>query len=255
MENAVLLADGLGANAYHLLLVFLRVGAAVSLFPGFGESSLPTRVKLAVALVFALIVAPATPGLGILTFPQILRIGGAEIVIGLTFGLAVRLLVLALQTAGSIAAQATSLSQILGGMAAEPMPAIGHVLVLSGITLAVVLGLHVRVAEYLIQSYALLPVGSLIAAQDMARWGTGQVARAFALALSLAAPFVIASLVYNLALGAINRAMPQLMVAFIGAPFITFGGLFLLFAGAPLLLTLWHEALLQTLANPLGVLP
>ncbi|MFA3919247.1 flagellar biosynthetic protein FliR [Ruegeria hyattellae] len=255
MEIATLLADRLGADAHHLLMVFLRVGAAVSLFPAFGERSLPARIKLTIALVFTLIVAPATPGPGVLSFPQILSIGGAEILTGLVFGIALRLLVLALQTAGSIAAQATSLSQILGGMAAEPMPAMGHVLVLSGITLAVVLGLHVLVAEYLIQSYALLPTGSVIAAQDIASWGTGQVARMFSLALSLAAPFVIASLVYNLALGAINRAMPQLMVAFVGAPFITFGGLFLLFAGAPLLLTLWHDALLQTLSNPLETLP
>lgn len=250
-----LLADRLSAEVTHLLMVFLRVGAAVSLFPGFGDRTLPARVKLAIALVFSLIVTPAIPGPGILSFPQILSIGGAEILTGLVFGLALRLLVLALQTAGSIAAQSTSLSQILGGMAAEPMPAMGHVLVLSGITLAIVLGLHVRVAEYLIQSYILLPTGSAIAPQDLASWGTGQVARMFALALSLAAPFVIASLVYNLALGAINRAMPQLMVAFVGAPFITFGGLFLLFAGAPLLLMLWHDALLQTLADPLGAPP
>ncbi|WP_372573514.1 flagellar biosynthetic protein FliR [Ruegeria jejuensis] len=250
-----LLSDRLSAEATHLLMVFLRVGAAVSLFPGFGDRTLPARMKLAIALVFSLIVTPATPGPGILSFAQILSIGGAEILTGLVFGLALRLLVLALQTAGSIAAQSTSLSQILGGMAAEPMPAMGHVLVLSGITLAMVLGLHVRVAEYLIQSYTLLPTGSAIAPRDLASWGTGQVARMFALALSLAAPFVIASLVYNLALGAINRAMPQLMVAFVGAPFITFGGLFLLFAGAPLLLMLWHDALLQTLSDPLGAPP
>ena len=49
------------------------------------------------------------------------------------------------------------------------------------------------------------------------------MAASFALALSLAAPFVIASLLYNVALGVINKAMPQLMVAFVGAPAITCG--------------------------------
>ncbi|MFC3118840.1 flagellar biosynthetic protein FliR [Jhaorihella thermophila] len=38
------------------------------------------------------------------------------------------------------------------------------------------------------------------------------------LPFSLSAPFVIASLLYNLTLGAINRAMPQLMVTLVGAP-------------------------------------
>ncbi len=80
------------------------------------------------------------------------------------------------------------------------------------------------------------------------------MAQAFALGFSLAAPFVIAGFAYNLALGAINRAMPQLMVAFIGAPAITAGGLLILMLAAPV-----HPALLGrtastlTLADPLGL--
>ena len=43
------------------LFVFVRVGAAVSLLPAFGESTVPQRVKLAIALCFTLIVGPAIP--------------------------------------------------------------------------------------------------------------------------------------------------------------------------------------------------
>ena len=74
------------------------------------------------------------------------------------------------------------------------------------------------------RSYEILPMGLPVPAADVAAWGTARVAQAFALGFSLAAPFVIAAFAYNLALGAINRAMPQLMVAFIGAPAITAGG-------------------------------
>jgi len=70
------------------------------------------------------------------------------------------------------------------------------------------------------------------------------------LAFLIAAPFVMASAIYNMALGVINRAMPQLMVAFVGAPVITFGGLFLLFVCAPLMLTTWADALEAFLVNP-----
>ena len=74
---------------------------------------------------------------------------------------------------------------------------------------------------------------------------------AFTLAFTLAAPFVITSVVYNLALGVINRAMPQLMVAFVGAPVITFGAIFLLFLSAPLVLTVWNAEFTSFLGNPL----
>ena len=39
-----------------------------------------------------------------------------------------------------------------------------------------------------------------------------------------------------------NRAMPQLMVAFVGAPAISFGGLALLLIVAPFLLDVWRNA-------------
>ncbi len=78
------------------------------------------------------------------------------------------------------------------------------------------------------------------------------MAAAFALAFSLAAPFTIASFVYNLALGVINRAMPQLMVTFVGAPAITLGGLALLLVSAPILLGIWHQCLVDFIADPFG---
>ena len=87
----------------------------------------------------------------------------------------------------------------------------------------------------------------------MSSWGVAQIANAFALAFTLAAPFVILSVIYNIALGAINKAMPQLMVAFIGAPVITAGGLFVLMLAAPFMLEVWLSALDNFLASPLRV--
>ena len=64
---------------------------------------------------------------------------------------------------------------------------------------------------------------------------------------------MVASFIYNLTLGVINRAMPQLMVAFVGAPFTTLGGLVLLLLATPIMLHHWLGALDAFLANPLGV--
>ena len=114
-------------------------------------------------------------------------------------------------------------------------------------------GLHVHIAEYLILSYDLLPPGRLPLAGDMADWGLAQVSRAFALGFSLAAPFVIASFLYNLALVVINKAMPQLMVAFVGAPALTLGGLVLLALTAPLALAVWLAMLQGFFAAPFAV--
>ena len=230
--------------------VFLRMSAFFSVMPGFGERSVPMRIKLGLAVAMTMVVLPAVTPSANLSQPLMLIV--TEILTGLILGLSLRLFVLALQTAGSIAAQATSLSQLLGGTGAEPMPAMGHVLVVAGLALAVMTGLHIKAAQFFVLSYELVPAGQFPAADLFSEWGVYRVARAFTLAFSLAAPFVILSVIYNLALGAINRAMPQLMVAFVGAPLITAGGLVLLLLAAPVMLSAWSEALDVFLAAPMA---
>ena len=235
-------------------IVFLRVGAAMALLPVFGERSVPPRVRLGLALAFSLIVAPAVASdIGVTIEPQAqMLLLASEPIIGLAFGLVLRLVIMSLQIAGSIAAQSTSLAQLMGGANADPQPALGHVLLIAGLALAAMMGLHVRIAEGFILSYRAFPPGVFPAAQAFSNWGLTHIAQAFTLAFTLAAPFVIVSLLYNVALGVINRAMPQLMVAFVGAPAITAGGLILLFLTTPLLLPIWRAALAAALSDPFG---
>lgn len=233
------------------LMVFARVGAAFAVIPAFGERLVPMRVRLGAALAMTAIVAPAvaTPPLPGEPLGLLIYLGG-EALAGLALGLTLRLLVMALQIAGTIAAQAISLSQFFGGAGAEPQPAIAQVLMLAGLALLVLMGLPERAAEYLILSYDLLPAGLWPDPGALADWGTAQVARAFALGFTLAAPFVIGAVLYNLALGAINRAMPTLMVAFVGAPAVTLAGLALLAVSAPILLGVWWQTFARVLADP-----
>ncbi|WP_147111859.1 flagellar biosynthetic protein FliR [Tateyamaria sp. syn59] len=251
MNAAAELIEVLQSQLWLGFVVFLRVGATVALLPGFGEQSVPMRIKLVIALAFTLIVAPAIAvDLPEFSMDALAVLSFTETLAGILLGLGIRLFILALQTAGAIAAQSTSLSQILGGAGIEPLPAMGYVLTVGAIALAVMAGLHVKAAELLIHSYVLLPMGLFAAGRDVADWGLGQIAYAFELAFLLSAPFLLMSVLYNLALGVINKAMPQLMVAFVGAPVITLGGLFLLFLAAPVMLSVWLSALDQFMAAP-----
>lgn len=236
-----------------LILVFARITAAVGLMPGFGSSLLPMRVRLAGAVAFTMIVWPMVPDTqGVPLLPGLL----IEIAVGVALGLSVRFLVMALQFAGSIAAQSTSLAQLLGpGAMPDPMPAIGALLSLAGVTLALVLGLHIRIAEALVLSYDLIPLGRLPVAGELAEWSIARTGHAIALGFTLAAPFVVVALAYNVALGAINRAMPQLMVAFIGAPAITGASILMMLMAAPTLLYHWNDLLARVLSAPFSVLP
>lgn len=241
------------AQVTILFLVFLRVGAAMAVMPAFGEQSLPLRVRLAATLAFTAVVAPAIadrpvpPVVAFAILPEVLA--------GLILGLGLRLLVMALQTAGAIAAQSTSVSQLFAGAAGEPQPAIGNLLTLAGLALAVSAGLHVQAARLLVLSYDILPPGRMPGAADAAAFGLARVAQAFGLAFTLAAPFAAAAMLYTLATGVINRAMPQFMVALVGAPALSFGALALLLLTAPALLAVWQSAMNAALADPFGIAP
>lgn len=249
-ELAQLMAQAQGFLA-AAFVVFLRVGAAMALMPAFGEQLLPMRVRLALAVAFTLIVLPALgPALPVAGFSPALF---AEVLIGLLLGMMLRLFVLALQVAGTMIAQSISLSQLFGGTDGEPQPAVGNLLILSGLALAVHLGLPVKLAQLLVLSYDALPPGRFPDGALVQAWGLSGVAQAFTLAFSIAMPFVLGALVYNVALGAINRAMPQLMVAFVGAPALTLGGLILLMVALPSGLMLWYGAFDAFIADPFEV--
>lgn len=235
-------------------LVFMRVGSVASLLPGFGEQSIPMRIRLLVALAFTAIVWPVVSGSFDISMQNMPVAMLTESAIGIMIGISIRLVVMALQLAGSIAAQSTSVSQIAGASATpDPMPAIGNILVMAGLALVLVSGLHVKAAVAMITSYEIMPPGFLPVGADVAAWGVAHVASAFALAITLASPFIVASFAYNVGLGAINRAMPSLMVAFIGAPAITAGAMLMLALAAPTMLSFWNGQMDLVLADPLGM--
>ncbi|SMX26139.1 flagellar biosynthesis protein FliR [Pelagimonas phthalicica] len=240
-------------SLWFYLLVFLRVSAAVSVMPAMGEQMISVRIKMVVALMMTAVVTPVVvakfagvePSLS--TFLQALA---TETLAGLFLGLALRMFMLAIQTAGAIAAQSTSLAQLLGQSGLDPLPALGNILAISALALLMVTGFHVKAIAYLVLSYEIMPAFTIPNPADVAEAGSQQVMRSFALAFTLAAPFVILSVLYNLTLGVINKAMPQLMVAFVGAPVITFGAIAFLLVSAPLMLTVWVQAMDRFLAAP-----
>ena len=243
-------ASGIASDViWQALLVFMRIGSAMSLLPAFGERSVPQRLRLMVALAFTLVVFPAVSDFGIPGEPKLAPLL-IEVVVGLLIGISLRLFILALQTAGAIAAQATALSQMFGDAVPEPQPALSNLLVLAALALAAATGLHVRLAQFLILSYQLFPLGQLPGSADVAAWGVGQIAQGFALAFSLAAPFTIAALLYNVTLGVINRAMPALMVSFIFAPALTLGSLVMMGLAVPIGLSIWLHAFNGYMASP-----
>ena len=77
-------------------------------------------------------------------------------------------------------------------------------------------------------------------AGDLAQTALGAAAQGFALALRLAAPFVAASVIWQMSVGIIARLVPRLQVYFVAMPAQILGGLAMFAALVSMLLASWQ---------------
>lgn len=213
----------LSAGLFSYMLVFARIGSAITLLPGFGEAYVSPRIRLSAALVISLVVTPlvddllpALPGSVIEMFMLIFP----EVVIGLLFGTVARLLVVGLQTAGMMIAFQTSLASamITDPTSAQQGSIIGNFFLAMGVLMIFLTDLHHLLLGGLVDSYSLFTPGVMPPAGDMAEMITGVITASFNTAMQIAAPYTVIGLVFYLGLGLLARLMPQVQVFFIAIP-------------------------------------
>ena len=257
-EIGVLIEQNL-AYLVPALGVFARLGALFYILPAIGETVVSTRIRLSIAMgVAALIIPLLAPTFGSISY----SVSGAfaliiiESIYGLLLGFGFRLMVYSLQILGNVVSQALSISQVLGeGIATEPNTTISTLLMMAGVTLLATMGVHIEAVGILVKSFEMFPLGRAPNLDGMAYWLTHKGSDAISIGITLALPFIILNFVYNAILGFLNRAMPQLMVSFVGMPAITGAGLFLLVVAAGTMLTSWTHLYFESFSGFEGLLP
>lgn len=242
------LTGDLTAWAALFITVVARLSFIVFFMPGIGEQVIPVRIRLAVLFAISALLASH----GIVTAPAVTPLGdffallGGEIAIGFFFGATLRLTIWMLNIAGTVIAQAIGLSQMLGvAMEHEAQTLTANILSLAGAAALLTANFHVVVVAAMVRIYSDVPVGML--AMVNREMLTSSFFDALTFALLLAWPFVAVNLLYNLCLGFINKALPQLMVAFVGAPFMVGAGATLFALSVAGLLYVWKERVFQVL--------
>ena len=224
----------LPALAAAFLLAFARIGAMVMLLPGFGETNIPTQVKLSIALLLTLIILPLHRNAYHVDLTSISSLGVLmvhELIIGIVLGATARVTLSALNVAGSVIAQQLGLGFVT---AVDPTQGqqgqiIGNFLTILGLTLLFATDSHYLVIAALSESYRIFSPGEIMPTGDVAALATNAFSAAFKIGLQLSAPFLVFGLVFNIGLGVLARLMPQMQVYFVGVPLSIMVG-FLIFA-------------------------
>lgn len=213
----------LTTELFALALVFCRVASAMMLLPGFGERTIMERARLLLALAVTLVVAPAV----VRTLPPMpanvfamgtLMVG--EILVGLFIGSTARLLMTAIDLAGTIMNYQIGLSsaQIFNPMLQEQSGLISVLLVLASVVIVFQTDMHHLLLRSVVDSYSLFIPGRLPPIGDLTQTVVQMTSRSFVLALQLASPFILFGIILNVALGLVSRAMPQIQVFFVSLP-------------------------------------
>ena len=233
-------------QVYAAGLIFARLGAMLMLMPGVGDGSVPARVRLAFAFLFALMLFPvlgaqagAVPATNGDMFAAVIR----EILIGLMIGSILRMMLGALGTAGEIVSLQSTLafSQTANPGQAQPSTSLSTFLTVLGVTLIMVTDLHHMFLAAIVSSYRLFPFGGGAPVGDAAQLAVQTVAQSFALGLQLAAPVVVFSLIFNIAAGLVGRVMPQFQIFFVATPLLVLTALSIFALSLGVLGMVWVE--------------
>ena len=217
-------------QVYAAGLVFARLGAVIMLLPGFGETFIPPRIRLAFALALSLMLFPVlvgkVPALPT-SAPDFALSVIRELLIGLLIGGVLRLFMTSLATAGEIISIQTTLSfaQTANPMQAAPSTTLGTFLGLIGIVLIFATNLDHLFISAIVSSFDMFPFGRNVPVSDAGQLAVQTVGRSFALGVQLSAPVIVFSLVFNVAVGLVGRVMPQFQVFFVATPLMVMLGL------------------------------
>lgn len=210
-------------SALAFMLTFVRLGAAIMIMPGVGDSFVSQKVRLhiALALSFALfpLILPHIPS-PLPGTAGLLMLIAMEFVVGLLFGTMARILMTALDTAGMVISISSGLgnAQVFNPSMAMQGSLIGAFMSVTGAALLFVTDMHHLLFRGIVESYDLFPIGAVPDAGSMADLLARTISASFEVGVKVASPLLVLTLLIYAGMGVLSRLMPQIQVFMIALP-------------------------------------
>jgi flagellar biosynthetic protein FliR len=167
-----------------------------------------------------------------------------ESFIGAVLGLITRFYALGLQFLGTVITQMIGLNTPPAGDILEDSSEgqLTNLITFAGLMVLFMMDFHHQLFLALAQSYKTWPVDDVFDAQKALVSLVDTLAATYAVMLRLASPFILFNVLFNMAIGFINKLAPVVPVYFISTPYQVMGGLILFYFGIVSLLTLFGNA-------------
>lgn len=213
----------LTAGVFAFILTFVRIGTAITIMPGVGDSFTPQIIRLYIALGLSLVLAPLVAPMMPATIPAgpalfILII--MEFIIGLFIGTMARVFMMALDTAGMIISMQSGLgnAQLFNPAFSSQGSLVGAFLSVTGVIVLMATNMHYILFYGLMESYRMFPVGTFPETGNMAEMMASAVGASFMIGAQISVPFIIVGMLIYIGMGVLSRLMPQVQVFILAVP-------------------------------------
>lgn len=211
------------------MLVFLRISAFVLVLPFFSATNFPVRMRVGLAALTSLLLAPTLPAfaLGKLSLLDVLGVMIKEVLIGLILGFVSRIVFYATELAGNIVATeiGLNLGTIFNPMSHGASPIPGSILFFLAAIVMLTMDLHHWVLLGFERTYTVLPMGAGLLNNLIFHDVLTRVSGIFVTALQISAPVLSVSFVVTVIFGVLSRAVPQMNVFILSFSFRIAAGL------------------------------
>ncbi len=234
-----------------LFATFCRIGGCFMVLPGISTARVSLRIRLFLSIAISIAIIPlmweqiyaATR----VTNSAYVVLIASETFIGVTLGLIARYITLGLQFSGAALSASIGFNAAPSGaiLQNEAQGAITNLITVSAIVLLFISDFHHLVIQTIVNSYDFMPIGTGFEVRMALVTLTDTLGETFILMLRLASPFIVYGLIFNLAIGMVNKLAPQIPIYFISIPFILAGGLLLVYFGIANYLTLFLDGFIQ----------
>jgi flagellar biosynthesis protein FliR len=196
----------------------VRTGAWIAVAPPFNSNAVPVRVKIAISVALATLMAPSfDAGPDVLETGPFVGLLAYQALVGLALGFAVQLFFAAVQAAGQMidttgAFASASLYDPFSNASSTPM---GRVFQIMSITILFVIDGHLMLVRGLMASFEAAPLTGL-RLDGYAEFLVNDVTTFFVAAAQIAFPMLAALFLAEVSLGLLTRAAPQINILVIG---------------------------------------
>lgn len=213
------MGSGLGLIIGRLLTVGARVSALMMFAPFFGSMTIAPRIKAGLAVALTAVLYPVVGmDLPLRTGATAWKVAGGEFVVGLIMGITLQFVFEGVELAGQVVGFQVghSLANLINPQSDVETPLLANFYQVVALLIFLQLDVHQWLLRGLVKSFQYCPPGMVVATPAVAEQIWRAAGGMLIIAVQIAIPALLATMLTDVSLGFLGRASPQLPVLFVG---------------------------------------